>query len=421
MDRLKNMDKNLLQLMIIVVITLTAGLYRNGFPALFPFMQAEFEVSRAVLGLYTSFLYMVSGALALFSGWVADSIGAKKALFLGTATLGILIALHALAPSYAVILFLGIVCGIGFSIISPGASKAVADRFAPSERGTPMGLIFVGWSVGGLLGAVTLPTFSELFGWRWASVAMGVFMLLVIIIFYFVYNDPEAPAEGGDEKSQEVSEEEEPTFKEGFFALLSDKYTLLLGFAALMFGSISGILATHYTLFVHLDYGYPEALAGLGFAFLHAGSIVGRPAWGYINDKFLVDREHVGFLLISLSNVFVLVAFGVLSRVFAAPPIVVLFIFTFLAGFSGRGWPGMLFTAVSRQADARYAGMALGFALVFVRAGVTIAPPLFGYVADITGTYELGWFLAAAITIVGGLVFYILGARQARERVQDAQ
>ena len=395
-----------LSLILLMVLTLAAGLYRNGFPAIFPYMQEEFGLSRAVIGLYTSFLYLISAGLAVFAGWIADQMGSKKGLLLGMGSLALLILLHAVAPSFTVILVLAALCGVGFSIISPGASKAVSDLFSAAQRGTPMGLLFMGWSIGGVVGAAFLPLLAESFGWRLASVSMGVFMLGSLVLFQVFFHDS---CGGEDPKHQS------PALREGFSILMGNHYLLLLCGGALILGSLSGTIATHYTLFIHLDYGYSKAFAGLGFAFLHAGSILGRPAWGFITDRWLSGQDRLWFLLINLMNALAFLFLALVSRLLSVPPVWLILALTFLTGFSARGWPGILFAAVSRQASRQQAGMALGLALVFLRLGVTLAPPFFGYIADLTGTYELSWFLVALFSLLSGLAFFLLGNKVRRQ------
>lgn len=408
-DHQKEQQSNGTSLALLISLTLAAGLYRNGFPAIYPFLQAEFEVSRAVMGLYTSFLYLVAAGLAVFSGWIADQLGAKRGILLGMGSLSLLIMMHALAPTYLLILALAALSGIGFSIISPGASKAVTDLFPATSRGTPMGLLFMGWSIGGVAGAALLPLFASHLGWRWAAVLMGGFMLITITIFFIYFRDRSEP-----------SSEIEPgmrlaSLREGFVDLLTNPQIRLLCLGALILGSVSGTLATHYTLFVHLDYQYTKAFAGVGFAFLHAGSILGRPAWGWINDRLLAGREDLGFLFINLMNAAAFLVFALIYRMPAVPAAGVILAITFVAGFSTRGWPGVLFSAVSKQANKAKAGMALGLALVFLRLGVTLAPPVFGYIADITGTYEVSWFLMSAFGLLSGIGFFLAGRQNAKK------
>lgn len=390
-----------MSLLLLMSLTVAAGVYRNGFPAMFPFIHAEFGLSRTVMGLYISFLYLVSAALAIFAGWFADRLGAKKGILIGMGSLTILIFAHIFAPSFSIILVLAALCGIGFSIVSPGSTKAVTDLFSPSRRGTAMGLLFMGWSIGGLAGSAFLPVVAQYFGWRSATVVMGGYMLITITVFQLYFTE----GSGGETVNEQSSEKFK--LKEGFKLLLENKKLHLLCLRAFVLGSVSGTLAAHYTLFVHLDYGYSMVFSGIGFAFLNAGSVLGRPAWGLINDRLLKGREDIGFLLINLMNALVFALFVFFYRFTEVPAVWIILAATFMAGFSTRGWPGVFFAAVSRDADRGNTGMSAGLALVFVRLGITLSPPVFGFVADITGSYEYSWILMVLFTLISGVGFFM--------------
>ena len=391
-----------MSLLLLMSLTVAAGVYRNGFPAMFPFIHAEFGLSRTVMGLYISFLYLVSAALAIFAGWFADRLCAKKGILIGMGSLTILIFAHIFAPSFNIILVLAALCGIGFSIVSPGATKGVTDLFSPARRGTAMGILFMGWSIGGLAGSAFLPVIAQYFGWRSATVVMGGYMLITITIFQLYFK------ESTDEQSTAAEHSAEKfNLKEGFRLLLDNKKLHLLCLRAFVLGSVSGTLAAHYTLFVHLDYGYSMVFSGIGFAFLNAGSVLGRPAWGLINDRLLKGREDIGFLLINLMNALVFALFVLFYRFTEIPAVWIILAATFIAGFSTRGWPGVFFAAVSRDADRGNTGMSAGLALVFVRLGITLSPPVFGFVADITGSYEYSWILMVLFTLISGVAFFM--------------
>ena len=317
-----------MSLLLLMSLTVAAGVYRNGFPAMFPFIHAEFGLSRTVMGLYISFLYLVSAALAIFAGWFADRLGAKKGILIGMGSLTILIFAHIFAPSFNIILVLAALCGIGFSIVSPGATKGVTDLFSPARRGTAMGILFMGWSIGGLAGSAFLPVIAQYFGSRSATVVMGGYMLITITIFQLYFK------ESTDEQSTAAEHSAEKfNLKEGFRLLLDNKKLHLLCLRAFVLGSVSGTLAAHYTLFVHLDYGYSMVFSGIGFAFLNAGSVLGRPAWGLINDRLLKGREDIGFLLINLMNALVFALFVLFYRFTEIPAVWIILAATFMPVF----------------------------------------------------------------------------------------
>ncbi len=52
-------------------------------------------------------------------------------------------------------------------------------------------------------------------------------------------------------------------------------------------------------------------------------------------------------------------------------------------------------------------GMAMGFASLFMRAGMLVAPPIFGYIADLKGTYESSWLSLGIIIFIASIGQYI--------------
>ncbi|MFW5896585.1 MAG: MFS transporter, partial [Bacillota bacterium] len=111
MRRPKWWNDNVAQFLLAVSLAVMAGLYRDGFPALFPFMREEFGVSRAVLGMYVSVLYLISSVIAVLAGHVADRLGAKRALTCGMFALAAVILVHTWAPSFVIMLALAVLAG----------------------------------------------------------------------------------------------------------------------------------------------------------------------------------------------------------------------------------------------------------------------------------------------------------------------
>lgn len=74
-----------------------------GFTVLLPFVQVDFQLSRAQLGLYPTFLFFSSFMMALFSGWIVDYFGTKRMLVTGVFLLGLFMFLHSFVYSYSIL------------------------------------------------------------------------------------------------------------------------------------------------------------------------------------------------------------------------------------------------------------------------------------------------------------------------------
>ncbi len=70
-------------------------------------------------------------------------------------------------------------------------------------------------------------------------------------------------------------------------------------------------------------------------------------------------------------------------------------------GLFGIGWNGLQHTLMAELAGPRGAGTAVGLGLAVSSAGVTIWPPLFGWLAESFG-FALAW-VALAVSMVPAL------------------
>ena len=75
----------------------------------------------------------------------------------------------------------------------------------------------------------------------------------------------------------------------------------------------------------------------------------------------------------------------------------------FLAGCFGNGWPGIFCAAVTETVKEENVGIATGLAFLLARSGLMIAPPIFGYIADLKSSYNLSWFLLGIIMLIASL------------------
>jgi MFS transporter, FSR family, fosmidomycin resistance protein len=88
-------------------------------PVLFPLIKDEFDVGYAELGLLATLFYAASGLCQSASGFVVDSLGARRLLFAGIGLLCGSILLCGFAPSYPALAVLMILAGVGNSVFHP--------------------------------------------------------------------------------------------------------------------------------------------------------------------------------------------------------------------------------------------------------------------------------------------------------------
>ncbi|MGI6575670.1 MAG: MFS transporter [bacterium] len=386
-------------LFLLLITTISSGIYRDGFATLFPFLQTEFELTRAQIGLQSTFFFLTSALFAVFAGRLVDILGTKKGILFGLGSSGILVALHTFAPSFVVLLLIAGLTGLGTSMIAPATNKGIIERFTIHNRATAMGLNYAGFSIGGALASVSLPLIASYYSWRLAALLIGILTIIstaVIFVFYREIGAGEKAIKGKDEAKK-------PSFYEEFCQLLNNRYMLLMGLLGFVFGSTSGIIATHFTLFLHLDYGLPETLAGLGFGAAQIGGSMARPGWGFISDRVFRGNRENGLLAMGILFTFISLLFAFFTQ---SLNYIIIFILGFFIAAAGRGWNGLYFTAVAELAGEDNTGMSVGFTFLFIRLGLMLAPPVFGFIADKRGAYDYSWFLSGLMVFVVSVLTY---------------
>ena len=386
-------------LMIASFASVVMGIYREGITALSPFFQRDFELSRAEVGLYIAFLYFTNTLFSIISGRLVDIKGPKWGMFFGMLFVGVLIILHSIAPSFMILLLLAALTGIGLSINVPAANKAITEWFPLKWRGTAIGIWSISFPIGGILTASLLPALAILVGWRKTILYPGILALLYGLIILRLYRDKtKEEVKLKNDKRKSIS------FWEGFIQLIKNIDLLTISAYGFFLGVIDGVILTHFTLFLYLDYGLSESMAGLGFALSQFGSILGRLGWGLICDRYLGANKRSTFFMMGFLFLFITLAFALFTKSLHSS-ISGLFFLAFLAGFFGRGGYGLYLSSVTEVVTEEQVGGAIGFSLLFLRTGMLLSPPIFGYIADIRGSYNFSWLLF-------GLVFFLASISQ---------
>ena len=127
--------------------------------------------------------------------------------------------------------------------------------------------------------------------------------------------------------------------------------------------------------------------------------VIGRLAWGALSDRSVGSGRKS--LLLALNGV-ALVSTLLLWAVPASAEVLAVGVITALAGFTLVGFQGIWMPMIAEAAGARSVGAATGFAVTFLTLTIAISPPLFGLLADSTGSYRSIW---GALSVLVALAF----------------
>lgn len=397
------MDSRKLNWKIILIMTaayIATNINLQGFMALLPFVREELSLSRVQIGLYSTFFFAGATLLGILTGRYADLFGAKKGIILGVSCVGVLMLFHSLAGVYLLLLLLAFLSGIAFSFVAPSVNKGIILWISPEKRALSLGLAQTGVGIGGFLGAALLPILAKRFGWRLAVLFPGSFVFILAFIIFEMIPDK------GYELVSKNKLKTNLNFKNIISDLLKNSRLINLFFIGFIFAGINSFAITHFTVFLHNDIGFSKTIAGFGLGVLQIGGLIALPGWGWFNDKYLAGHRVKGLLILGYTIAFIVFLVGFLFYSFKLP-FIITFIIIFFLGLSALGWLGFYMIFVSETVEKEKTGTAVALALVFVRFGMLISPPAFGYFSDLFFSYRLSWFLLSCIAFISTIIFHL--------------
>ena len=398
----KNNKSYVMTLLIMSTAYIAVGINVQGFKAMLPLVSTDFQITGTQAGLYATAFFLSGTLLAITSGRVVDRIGPKKSLVGATLIIAGLMFLHTLMPTFTMILLLAFFTGAGFSIITPAINKGVINLVPPKKRAVSIGLAQAGGGIGGILGASLLPFLGSVFGWRKAlffAALVALVMALVLTKFYH-------PKKDKKNETEDNSMNLPGSLKDDFGALISNPILILVCIMGLVFGFTMGNMTIHYTLFLTGDINLTPAFAGFLLSSFMFGGIIGQPTMGYVNDRFFYSNRRLGLFMLGIISSIMLLILGIIVFSGNLAFISILGI-SFVFGIFALAIPGLVFTTIGDVVEDRLIGTATGIALVFIRTGVVIGPPIVGFVADIRGNYQASWILLALGIFIGSITFFV--------------
>ena len=417
-----------------------------------PFLKESFDLSNAQIGGLTSATAVAYMPTLVLAGWLADRVGVRRALIVGTLITGASVGAVALAPSYGVMLLLLACSGFGCGFIYPTAVKAIMLWFPPQERATAVGVNQSAVNISGMLGAAIMPTLALSLGWQSGFVLASVMAFAICLTAWVLYRDPRpeerpgragleaaavqpaaataerdfegGPPDGPDRRGpapEAISELEQGLplvtgFEEldraavnpGFLMVLRSRDILLLGFAAMFLCMVEFSALSQLVLFLKSDWAYTAVAAGGLLAFCQAAGAIGKPLSGFISDRLLHRRRRPALIALAL----LAGAACVLLALIRPGETWALWTALALLGIGAVGWGGLFGTLAGETVGPAAAGAAAGVTAAIDNLGIFTGPPLFGWIVDRTGAYAPAWWTMLGASLAAALLLAFVRERR---------
>jgi MFS family permease len=374
-----------------IVALLAAALFinyvdRGAVPTAAHLIQDELGLSARQLGLLFSAFFWSYSILQIPLGWFAERVGAQRVLAAGLAIWACATMLVGFAHSFAALLALRLLLGIGESAGFPCASKLLAIVVPVRSLGAANGIVAFGYLLGPAVGSYCGGLLMVHFGWRSAFWVFGALSLLWLLPWSRVRLPRQAartaPGEGP-----------------GLRTVLRQPS---------LWGTALGLFSTNYAFYFMLTWLPFYVVRERGFSTAEMASLTGSAyvvnalsalAAGWAIDHFVrAGRGNVAYkslmAVAHLGTVACMVCIAFASQPWALGAI---FVYQVLSGASSSGVFAVSQILAGPTASARWVGIQNACGNF---AGV-IAPALTGLVVQETHHFTVAFLVAAVISVLG--------------------
>ena len=337
----------------------------------------DLGLTHAQKGMMVATPVLAGAILRIFMGILVDHLKPKLAGAIGQMIViaSLFFAWYFGIHSYEQTLILGVflgVAGASFAVALPLASR----WYPPEHQGTALGIAGAGNS-GTALAALIAPSLAIAFGWS-NVFGLALIPLVLVFIFYLVVakDAPECPA---------------PKSLAEYLKVLKDTDAWwFMFFYSVTFGGFVG-LASSLTIYFNIQYGLDAKTAGFfTAACVFAGSLV-RPIGGNVADR-------IGGIK-SLSVMYVLAA-AFLGIVSIGLPTAWMALLAFVGAMLALGMGnGAVFQLVPQRFRKEIGVMTGLVGMAGGIGGFYLASSL-GYAKQITGSYQIGFLIFAALALL---------------------
>ncbi len=352
--------------------------------------------------LLTGFLFPY-GLCNFITGPLGDRVGGRRGVVISIIAWTVLMCVMGLVSSFAVMLALRVLLGLGESIMTPACNMIVAEWFPDRERSRANSAWLAGLFLAPAVSFPIIIVVVNAFGWRasfFVLAAVGLFVALPLMLRW-TSDRPEDVASVSRAELRHIREgqvrTEEPSGSLASIRKLFSNYRYWLCVFAytgygLGFWGIATFLPSYFEHAHHVNFTKSGLFAIAPWLAATVLTILG----GLLGDRkptrrvLLWSGGYLGAAVLSylgvttgtigLSVVLISVAIGLLA--FTLPPM-----WAVVQELSPRGLTGM------------GTGVVNGFSYIAAAFG----PALVGALVDRTGSYDLGFYLLAGFLVITAL------------------
>jgi len=367
-------------------------------------MMKELGWSSTQVSLGITVNFWVYSIFVLFVGRMIESKIKIKWLFMIGALLGTLgyVSVTLIGAPLHFALTYGVIVGLANTFTGMVPSTTILARWFKKRLSTAMGIAVAASP----LGAAVLPPIIDRInisaGWRLSFVMLGILILLLIPVAYFLAVD--YPEDRGlhvdglaeEAKTDKAAKKATRTTRE----ILSTWQVWAISIAYLIFAMSGWAVLAEIPTFSVYEVGLNTTTAALALTVINGLGVVVSLVWGPLGD-----RTGKRKIVLSVELALVAVAILLFSRTTSAASLIgfgVFFGLTYMGGYSL--FPSIAAETYGREGFGIVNGILAFFGGIGGGLGSLVAASLF----DLTGTYDTAWMVFPALLVLSLVLVLVL-------------
>ena len=380
--------------------------YTATFYLLLPLIGKELGLSYAQIGLIMTTQHVVGALSNLPGGMVVDMVG-KKGYLMATSLfwVGFPYALMSLTHNYWMLLVCVTLVGIGNNLWHPAAITTLAYRY-PERKGLVISVHGMGGNVADGLAPLVVGALLAWFTWRTVvviNVVPGLVMAAMILVMLgaFTMSSSHDHVNAGG-RSRSVRD-----YLKDVVSLLHNRALMLVSVGSAFRTMTQTGLLTFLPVYLAYELDYSPFIVGVCMSAMQVAGFAASPIGGHLSDK--MGRKRI--VMASMVLTCVMIVFMAL-----AGKSVTFVLFIALVGFFLYAMRPVLQAWAVEATPRELAGSGVGLQFGIQHIGASIAPALFGMIADAYDIYTGFYFLAGTILLANLLIVFMPNERAAQPK-----
>lgn len=398
--------------------------------AALPAIMQDMQVDPTSAGIMAGSALLGTMMGAIFLGTLADRIGRPRMIAICVALFSVFSALAGLTHDPVSFSIARFIAGLGIGGVMPACTAQMGEYSPLKLRVRLIAVVFAGYSVGGIVVALTAKHMIEVYGWQGVFYVAGLPIVLIPLILkslphsidYLLKTNrqdelrsimrsikPDTPVDddvlitgdGAAHPSQPVSVK--GLFDEG------RGFSTLMIWMAFMTGLFTVYALNSWLTKLMAMAGFSLGSALNFFIVLNLGSIAGGVAGGWLSDKF-----NIKYVLMSFYTVGAIT----LTLLGYTRDTALLFLVVFLVGASTLGTMMLSYAFAGNFYPSNIRSTGVGFASGVGRIGAIIAPVLIGWLVSLALPLQQNFMAIGVACLIGALAVSLINQSRAQSHLE---